>query len=589
MDNEVRKINIKSLLLTLVLTITIIGLGTYAWLTYRSKNTAMVLTIGDINSVQITLKPYQLDMTLSPMLTYTSLDTTGDYVTVTVTNSTSSDQKFSLFYDINYIDSGLQNSSFKYTILKTNDNTTTEGDFTNSNTTDNFYILDKLTIPASTTYTYKVYVWLDGNTANTPGLSFKADLRAEILEPCKELTISPVLDEGMIPVTIADDGTVTTVASSNSNWYSYCEQKWANTVLVKETGVKTRAQNKVAGTVINQDDILAYYVWIPRYSYKIWTLDASQAHTGEEQTIDIKFVDTSTKETGSAVGQWYTHPAFTFGTEELAGIWVGKFEMSHNTLSSSTTSNNLSCTTETCTNASGLRVLPNVSSIRYNNVSNMWYAARSMEQSNNVFGITNSDSHMMKNSEWGAVAYLSHSNYGINDEIRINNYRKDTTTYATLTGCGASTANASVAATCNITYGSASSYPQSTTGNISGIFDMSGGAWEYVMGNYNNTIGSSGFSTLPNAKYYDNYPASIFAGDYNTNMTFCTLETCGGHALNETRAWYSDYANFVNSSSPWFRRGGYYVNSRYAGAFISDYYNGNASGSYSWRGVFAAR
>ena len=126
MDNEVRKINIKSLLLTLVLTITIIGLGTYAWLTYRSKNTAMVLTIGDINSVQITLKPYQLDMTLSPMLTYTSLDTTGDYVTVTVTNSTSSDQKYSLFYDINYIDSGLQNSSFKYTILKTNDNTTTE-------------------------------------------------------------------------------------------------------------------------------------------------------------------------------------------------------------------------------------------------------------------------------------------------------------------------------------------------------------------------------------------------------------------------------------------------------------------------------
>ena len=150
----------------------------------------------------------------------------------------------------------------------------------------------------------------------------------------------------------------------------------------------------------------------------------------------------------------------------------------------------------------------------------MWYAARSMEQSNNVFGITNSDSHMMKNSEWGAVAYLSHSNYGINDEIRINNYRKDTTTYATLTGCGASTANASVAATCNITYGSASSYPQSTTGNISGIFDMSGGALEYVMGNYNNTIGSSGFSTLPNAKYYDNYPASIFAGDYNTNMTY---------------------------------------------------------------------
>ena len=31
------------------------------------------------------------------------------------------------------------------------------------------------------------------------------------------------------------------------------------------------------------------------------------------------------------------------------------------------------------------------------------------------------DSHMMKNTEWGAVAYLSLSNYGINGEVRINN------------------------------------------------------------------------------------------------------------------------------------------------------------------------
>ena len=220
MEENIKELNIKSIIMMAIFLIVIIGLGTYAWLTYRSKNTAMVLTIGDINSVQITLKPYQLDMTLSPMLTYTSLDTTGDYVTVTVTNSTSSDQKFSLFYDIEHIDSGLQNSSFKYTILKTNDNTTTEGDFTNSNTTDNFYILDKLTIPASTTYTYKVYVWLDGNVENTPGLTFKGDLRAEIVSnSCPTINVplnnstpnTPVLDPSMIPVTIANNGTVTTV------------------------------------------------------------------------------------------------------------------------------------------------------------------------------------------------------------------------------------------------------------------------------------------------------------------------------------------------------------------------------------------
>lgn len=47
---------------------------------------------------------------------------------------------------------------------------------------------------------------------------------------------------------------------------------------------------------------------------------------------NIKFVDKNTKDNGTQVGEYYTHPAFTFGDKELDGIWVGKFEMSHNTL-----------------------------------------------------------------------------------------------------------------------------------------------------------------------------------------------------------------------------------------------------------------
>ena len=195
----------------------------------------------------------------------------------------------------------------------------------------------------------------------------------------------------------------------------------------------------------------------------------------------------------------------------------------------------------------------------------------------------------MKNSEWGAVAYLSHSAYGINSEIRINNYRKNTTTYATLTGCGASAANASVTATCSIRYVNALSYPQSTKGNISVIFDMSGGAIEYVMGDFNNTANTTFFPTLPTSKYYDVYLASQFTGDSSTNMTFCTHATCGGHALNETRAWYSDDAYFVRSSYPWFKRGGHCSDSQNAGAFNSDSTNGGSGGNFSWRGVLVAR
>ena len=180
MKNNIKSVNIKSTIMIVIAIVLIVTLGTFAWLTYRSKNTAMVLTIGDIDNVQITLKPYELDLELSPMLSYTNLDSTGDYVTVSVVNNNTASQTFSLFYDIDYIDSGLQNSNFRYTIVRTNDNNTTTGNFASANTSNNFYILSNATIPANTTYNYKIYVWLYGNASNNPGLSFKGVLGAEL-------------------------------------------------------------------------------------------------------------------------------------------------------------------------------------------------------------------------------------------------------------------------------------------------------------------------------------------------------------------------------------------------------------------------
>ena len=152
-----------------------------------------------------------------------------------------------------------------------------------------------------------------------------------------------------------------------------------------------------------------------------------------------------------------------------------------------------------------------------------------------------------------------------------------------------------VVTTCAIPYGTVSgetyTYPQSTTGNISGVFDMSGGASEYVMGNYGNTTKSSGFAaawftTTGNSKYYNLYDSSTFTGTYSTNYTLCTLATCGGHALNETKSWYSDLANFIVSGYPWFRRGNGSASTD-AGAFASYYGNGSAN-TASWRGVLVA-
>ena len=191
---------------------------------------------------------------------------------------------------------------------------------------------------------------------------------------------------------------------------------------------------------------------------------------------------------------------------------------------------------------------------------------------------------------------LIHSKYGINTEVRKNNYENY---YRTSTGCGADVANANTSTgvtTCAIPYGTVSgetyTYPQSTTGNISGIFDMSGGAYEPVMGNFGNTTSRSGFAatwftTNGNSKYYNLYASSDFTGTYSTNFTFCTLATCGGHALNETKSWYSDTANFCSSSNPWFDRGDY-AGGAYAGAFHSNSGDGSASTYYSWRGVLVA-
>ena len=382
----------------------------------------------------------------------------------------------------------------------------------------------------------------------------------------------PDLDEGMIPVTISADGTVTTISENDTNWYDYTNKEWANVVLVTDD---TRDTYKdTTGVTVSETDILAYYVWMPRYKYKVWTTGVSS--TGSEKTIDIVFEDADeAMSSGTTIGSYRTHPAFWWDNdsdgvvdtgETVSGIWVGKFE--------------------TTGDATTPTIKPNVASLRSQNVSTQFSTSQKFSTNGNVYGLssTSTNAHMMKNSEWGAVVYLSHSIYGIKDEVRINNYWDNN---ATLTGCGAATENEKQSNTCGILYGNGiNEYPQSTTRNISGVFDMSGGAWEYVMGHYGTTITEndySGFTAMPAKKYYDLYSTSEFTGDGAINVGLCSLETCGGHALNETNMWYGNNAHFVHSLYPWFTRGGKYNNNVYAGAFLFSNYGGNYSSVYSWR------
>ena len=105
---------------------------------------------------------------------------------------------------------------------------------------------------------------------------------------------------------------------------------------------------------------------------------------------------------------------------------------------------------------------------------------------------------------------------------------------------------------------------------------MSGGAREYVMGNYGKTKGSSGLtvSGIP-AEHID-----IYSG---TSVSASHL----GDATGETAGWYGDHAFFVDSSYPWFIRGGYYSDGGSAGVFDFNNLAGEALIYYGLRVVLS--
>ena len=184
---------------------------------------------------------------------------------------------------------------------------------------------------------------------------------------------------------------------------------------------------------------------------------------------------------------------------------------------------------------------------------------------------------MMKNMEWGAVAYLKQSKYGLGTtDIAVN------TNSNFYTGGGTDNAYKTNVA-------------QSTTGNIYGVYDMSGGAWERVMGNTKNSSNAfyssdAGFTTAPDAKYYDSYKYDLSSNTTHArgklgDATKETLTTFG----NTSGGWYSDYAIFPYSSGPWFSRGGGCGNGTVAGVFyFHDTSGGGDDYGISARAVLSA-
>ena len=165
-----------------------------------------------------------------------------------------------------------------------------------------------------------------------------------------------------------------------------------------------------------------------------------------------------------------------------------------------------------------------------------------------------------------------------------------------MTGCGAAPGSSS-SSTCNA-YNTTTGMQASTTGNIYGIYDMSGGAYEYVMGNMSSGSGSytyypsyagSNFSySTSTAKYIDTYAYGTTYNDQTAYNRARLGDATGEVTIGNTDTWYNDYAYFVSSSNSWFQRGGYYSTGSNAGVFIFYYYNGTRYTSYSAGGVVLA-
>ncbi len=391
----------------------------------------------------------------------------------------------------------------------------------------------------------------------------------------KELNgADPVLQDPLIPVEIKPNGDVY-YANENSEWYNYSEKRWANAVILNDN------VNHNVGEKIDDKDIKAYFVWIPRYQYKIWdmgeytdvldgnTLTNKEYATSTTQAmnksriIDIKFgsVENAPKmnENEATLNNYYTHPAFTLGKNDLNGIWVGKFETGG-------------------TSEDTMIVKPNVPSWGNKTIKEFFNAGKDF--------VTELDSHMMKNTEWGAVAYLSHSQYGIGTEVNINNASDNYTGYSAAPNTDQTTREGTYAEhtekETTQPWNTPVGYLASTTGNISGIYDMSGGGWEYVAAyRKGSTDGNkSGFkeeeiTTQISQGYIDEYAADSSTTTYNKRILgdatgemgpfYQYFDRMGANRYHNS--WYGDYAYFVDSSSPWFGRGENFVAGASAGQF----------------------
>ncbi|MEG0283024.1 MAG: Ig-like domain repeat protein, partial [Clostridia bacterium] len=377
----------------------------------------------------------------------------------------------------------------------------------------------------------------------------------------EEPPFKPVIAAGLTAIKWNASNAVVTTGDTDPDWFDYQNKKWANT----------------------QTEDGSMWTWIPRYAYRIIYYDKpvvdNQVPVGgniigysdnrglvdASGTADdffnrlngrieivflgannFKYLDGSNyvgdvRKTGGTENpnNYVVHPAFSavrrtgyykgsvgnFGWDvEIPGFWVSKFEMATG-----------------CTSKTG------IPSERSMTASDMFIEGKNISS---VRKITGADSMLMKNTQWGAVAYLARA---IGKEPNINANGSYTT------GGGDYIANVN----------------QSTTGNVTGVYDMSGCAVETMSSYvhlYSTDANIQNLIDNKDSKYVDVYTA----GDGNKQaMSYFTNSLKYGDALYETSvngnsrtgSWNGNYSLYAVGTRPVFFRGGHYGSESLSGLF----------------------
>ena len=439
----------------------------------------------------------------------------------------------------------------------------------------------------------------------------------------------PSLAKGMQAITFEEGKENPIVLSEEERkegiWYDYIAQ---------EKTTEAGGTSKWANAMTLDGSM---WVWIPRYAYKIeWN---QEEKVGK---IDVMFLVGTTNY--NAQGQDVTtlgytiHPAFQDGTKNnyangewdkaISGIWISKFEAGFSGQKNTASENVKIVNTNIKYERNAENVIGKIISnetymtypvfmgkaYSYNNVEvgEMYNLSQTLTQSGNPYGLDETvDSHLTKNSEWGAVSYLAHSQYGRNGtQVSINNITVPETVYAveTITGYTGNTVHAA-ANTINETNKplkdsyNGKSYAWytkegklgSTTGNLYGVYDMNGGASEYTAGyiasikqDLGELFAKSMMQNKSSTKYYTVYNAVSNEEEtaYEANKMIY------GDAIIETSkngkgytSWFGETSIYIQENAGFFLRSGGYDRATYSGLFDFTNHSGHSSKNYGFHSI----